>query len=146
MGRNLLTATFDAATELKDAGAVSATGVGTVNSVARVVNLGLGIALMTLVIDFDALDVSSGDERYEIILEGSTSLTFASDNHVLERVVLGDSTVNDETVDSTTGRITRRVANSHNGADPMPYVRIRHKIAGTTASVTYRAFLTKEVI
>lgn len=143
MSRHLLTATFDAATELKDAGAVTASGAATVGGVARVVNLGGGIAQAVLNIDVDAIDVTTGDEGYTILLQGSSSATFASDVHILQRIVVGDSSVTGASVDTPVGRIARLVMNSGDGATPLPYVRIYTTVVGTTPSVNFRAWLTK---
>jgi hypothetical protein len=143
MARNLLTATFDAATELKDAGAMTASGAAQVGGAARVVNVGSGIISAVLVIDVNALDITTGDEGYTLVLQGSTSPTFASDvqNLVIHRA--GDSTVTGETVDSTIGRKTIPFTNQARDGSPLPYLRIYATIAGTTPSVDFRAWITK---
>jgi hypothetical protein len=143
MGRNLLTATFDAATELKDAGAVTASGAAQVGGSARVVNVGNGILQAVLVIDVDALDITTGDEAYEVRLQGSSSPTFATDVHVLTSKRVGDSTTTGESVDAGVGRYTLPFVNSSDGETPLPYLRAYHVIAGTTPSANYRAWITK---
>jgi hypothetical protein len=77
MARNILTATFDAATELKDAGAITASGAGQVSGAPRVVNVGAGLINAVLVIDVDAIDIAGGDEGYTVTLQGSSDPTFA---------------------------------------------------------------------
>lgn len=143
MGRNLLTATFDAATELKDAGAVAANGPGMVSGAPRVVNVGVGLLSAVLVIDVNALDITTGDEGYVITLQGSTSATFASDvqNLVIHRA--GDSTTTGETVDSAIGRKTIPFMNQGRNGEPLPYLRVYATVSGTTPSLDYRAWITK---
>lgn len=143
MARNLYTATFDAATELKDAGALTASGAAQVGGAARVVNVGAGIINAVLVIDVDAIDITTGDEGYVIILQGSTSPTFASDVQNIFVHRAGDSTVTGESVDSTIGRRTFPISNQARDGSPLPYLRIYATISGTTPSVNFRAWLTK---
>src|ERR1043166_9343678 len=109
MARNLLTATFDAATELKDAGAVTSAGAAQVGGVKRVVNLGPAFAQISWVVDVDTMDITTGDEGYTLTLQGSSSPTFASDVHNISTIRLGDSTVTGESVDSTTGRYVQEI-------------------------------------
>lgn len=143
MARNLYTATFDAATELKDAGAITATGAAQVGGAARVVNVGNGIINAVLVIDVDALTVSVGDEGYTITLQGSSSPTFASDVQNLFVHRAGDSTLTGESADSTIGRRTFPVSNQGRDGSPLPYLRIYTTVAGASPSVNFRAWLTK---
>lgn len=143
MARNLLTATFDAATELKDAGQIVASGAGQVASVARVVNVGTGLVDAVLVIDVNTIDITTGDEGYVIILQGSDSPTFASNiqNLVIHRA--GDSTVTGESVDSTIGRKTIPFNNQARDGTPLPYLRVYATLSGTTPILDYRAWITK---
>lgn len=143
MARNLYTATFDAATELKDAGAVTASGAATVASVARVVNVGSGIVNAVLVLDVDLIDIVTGDEGYTVVLQGSTSSTFASDVQNVVVTKLGDSTVTGETVDTALGRKTIPFSNQARDGSPLPYLRIYTTVAGTTPSLSFRAWITK---
>ena len=143
MARNLYTATFDAATELKDAGQITASGAGQVGGAPRVVNVGNGIVDAILVIDVDNIDITTGDEGYTLILQGSSSATFASDvqNLVIHRA--GDSTTTGETVDSAVGRKTIPFSNQGRDGSPLPYLRIYATVAGTTPILNYRAWITK---
>jgi hypothetical protein len=143
MARNLLTATFDAATELKDAGAITASGAGTVASVARVVNVGTGIIDAVLVIDVNALDITTGDEGYVLVLQGSDSPTFASNIQNLAIHRAGDSTVTGESADSVIGRKTIPFNNQARDGSALPYLRIYATVSGTTPSVDFRAWITK---
>lgn len=143
MGRNLLTATFDAATELKDAGAVAAAGAAQVGGAARVVNVGAGLINAVLVVDTATIDITTGDEGYTLTLQGSTSPTFASDVQNILVIRAGDSTVTGETVDSIVGRRTYPVINQARDGSPLPYLRMYTTPVGTTPSIDYRAWLTK---
>lgn len=147
MGRNLLTAQFDAATELKDAGTQTASGAGTVGSVPRVINVGSAFLRATLIVDVDLLDLTTGDEAYEIRLQGSTLPDFSADVAVLTSVRVGDTSVTaGETVDAVAGRYATTFLNSRNGAKPYPYLRVFLVASGTTPSINYRAFLTKDLL
>lgn len=143
MARNLLTATFDAATELKDAGAVTASGAATVGGAARVVNVGNGIVNAVLVIDVDEIDISAGDEGYTLVLQGSTSATFASDVQNLAITRAGDSTITGESTDTGVGRKTIPFTNQARDGSPLPYLRLYTTVAGLAPSVNFRAWITK---
>lgn len=144
MARNLLTATFDAATELKDAGAITSTAAAQVGGVNRVVNVGNALIDAVVNIDVDALDITTGDESYDIRIQGSTSATFASDVHNLVIHKAGDSSVTGETVDSVVGRRSYGLINSGDGSTPLPYIRAYLTIAGTTPSINCRIWMTKD--
>lgn len=147
MQRNLLTAQFDAATELKDAGSITASGAATVGGVPRVLNVGDAFLRATLVVDVDLIDLTTGDETVELRLQGSTVADFTTDVVVLDTIRLGDtSTSAGETTDKTVGRITKSVLNSRDGVKPYPYLRMYAVLAGTTPSINYRAFLTKDIL
>jgi hypothetical protein len=143
MARNILTATFDAATELKDAGAITASGAGQVSGAPRVVNVGAGLINAVLVIDVDAIDIAGGDEGYTVTLQGSSDPTFATDVQNIASRRIGDSTVTGESADSGVGRYTLPVINQGRDGTPLPYLRVYTTVAGVTASVNFRAWLTK---
>lgn len=69
---------FDAALQLKDAGLVAASAAAQVAAAAQVINLGAAVPFLgVVVIDVTAIEVDTGDETYEIQLQGSNSSTFA---------------------------------------------------------------------
>lgn len=146
MQRNLLQATFDAATELKDAGSVSANGAAQVGGVNRVVNVGAAFLRGTLIVDVDLLDLTTGDETADLILQGSTVPDFSSDVSNLLTIRIGDTSNQGESVDAVAGRYARTFLNSRDGVKPYPYLRMFHRLGGTTPSVNYRAFITKDVL
>lgn len=143
MSRNLLTATFDAATELKDAGAITASAAAQVGGVARIINVGPGFIDAVFNVDVDALDISSGDEGYTITLQGSTSSTFASGIVNIASVKVGKASVTGDSADTGVGRYQKPVVNSVDGATALPYLRAYVTVAGTTPSINCRAWLTK---
>lgn len=142
--RNLLTAQFDAALELKDAGsAITANGVAQVGGVNRVVNVGKAFLQATLIIDVDLMDVSSNDETYELTLQGSTTPDFSADVVNIATVKVGKATGLGESSDAGIGRYAVGFINTRDGVKPYPYLRMTHKTSGTTPSFNYRAFITK---
>lgn len=134
--------TFDALLQLKDAGAITSSAAATVGGNAKIVNVGDGRMDGTAIIDVSAIDVSSGDERYNIIIQGSTSASFASVIYDLATLVLGDSSVTPGDTDNTTGRYELQFTNEQNGVI-YPYIRAYTEIPGspTTPSINYKAFI-----
>lgn len=141
---------LDTATQLKDAGLVAATTAGQVGGSAAVADLGGGYAEFDVVIDWTACEVASGDEKYDLVIEGSTSTAFST-AYVLGRLILGDSSVTNHQVDTppsgrmvihcNNGAITS--ATDGNSVSPMRYVRVNARVAGTVATgLNYTAFLT----
>lgn len=134
--------TLDAALILRDSYAQTATGVSQVGGSARTLDLGSGRVDSRVILDVDAIDASSGDEAYTLTLEGSNSSTFASGIVALASTVLGDSSVNLGSADDAVGRYEMPFTNEQNGTI-YRYVRLNVTIAGTTPSLTARAFVAK---
>lgn len=145
MARNNFTATFDAATELKDAGAVTANGAATVASAARVVNVGPAMIDGMLIVDIDAMDLASADEVYTLILQGSADSTFATGIYNITTLVVGKAALTFESADSTVGRYMLPFLSSKDGSTPLQYMRMFTRVVGTTPSINYRAFITKDM-
>ena len=143
MQRNLLQATFDAATELKDAGAVTANGSAMVGGVARVINIGSAFLRATLIVDVDDL-TTDADAGYDLILQGSTKPDFTDDVVNLLTIRAGDTAPQGESADVGVGRTARTFMNSKDGVKPYPYLRMFHRVAA--GSINYRAFVTKDVL
>lgn len=143
--RNILTATFDAATELKDAGVVTVSGAAQVKGAARVVNMGLAFFEAVVIVDFDALDVAGGDEGYEVRIQGSNDPTFATDVSILGSIRAGVGTVTGESGTVGIGRRSITLLNQGEDGQPLQYIRAFHVITGGVGggSVNYRAFITK---
>lgn len=143
--RNIQEATLDAALILKDAGAVTADGGGTVDAVARVVNVGPGLIKAALIVDVNALDLAGGDEVYDIILQGSTDPTFATNVSVLTRLRAGAAIGEDS---FGIGRISRIFTNTAENGEILPYLRVFHDVTGGAGggSIDYQAFIAQDVL
>lgn len=133
---------FDVNSQLKDAGLVAASAAAQVSSADKILDLGLGLVDADLVLDVTAVEVDTGNEKYEIEWQLSNSATFASGNVCACVVKLGDSSVNGSDADSGTGRIVQPVANEFAGT-AYRYARLYTRIAGTIATgINYSAFLS----
>jgi len=105
--------------------------------------LGPGRMDTVLVINVTAVDVSTGNELYDLYLQGSDSATMASNVHILGHLQLGDSTVllGGATVDSIIGRYELPFQNVVAGSILLDYARMRLVAAGTTPSITFDAWI-----
>lgn len=124
-------ATYDNLGLLKDAGAVTADGAATVASVARVLDLGDAKTDGRVVIDTAAVDTSSSDETYRVSLQGCNAIGFGSG--VVE---LGSLSV------TATGRSVMSFS-TRQGTTNYRYVRLFTDVGGTTPSVNFTAYITK---
>jgi hypothetical protein len=139
--------TFDAELEFKGAGLIAADAAALVDAAARIVTVGTGLFEGDLIIDVAAVEIASGDERYTIILQGSTSATFASDIAILCAIPIGDgSTIGTAfggsgvDVDDAVGRYVLPFRNERNGVY-YPYLRLWTDVAGAIATgINYTAF------
>jgi hypothetical protein len=139
--------TFDAELEFKDAGLVAADGAATVDSAARVVDVGGGRFNADMVIDVSAIEIASGDERYTILIQGSSSPTFASDVVNLAALPLGDASTiatafggSGGDVDDAIGRFVLPFTNERNNVI-YRYLRIFVDAAGSIATgINFTAF------
>src|SRR4030067_519929 len=102
--RNQKDATFDHLLRMKDAGLVAASAAAEVSSVAKILDMGAQRFDGRVLVDITACEVASGDEEYRILVQGSTSSTFASGVWNLGALQLGDSSVSQETVDTAATR------------------------------------------
>ena len=133
---------FDSLLEMKDAGLVAASAAAQVDSANKILDLGESYFEANLVVDVTAIEVATGDEKYEIEFQLSDSETFASGVVCACVLKLGDSTVNGSSADSGTGRYIQPVRNEF--ADTIyRYARLYTRIAGTIATgINYSAFLS----
>jgi hypothetical protein len=138
------TYTFDALTQLKDAGAVAASAAAQVASTNKILDMGAGRFDGTVIVDVSAIDVSSADEIYDIVIQGSNSSTFASGIENLAQLNLAAAAVRDGGGQvSTVGRYEIGVTNEQ--VDIVyRYIRAYTKVAGTTPSINYTAFLSND--
>jgi len=152
---SLFNRTFDKLLQLHDGVAAvtpSATGVaGVVETDPGVVDLGVGQVVGEMIVDIQALDVGSGDERYLIVLQGADDSAFTTGKIALAALILGDSTLNFGQADSVVGRYHVPFRNDpHRGVaggtydQPKRYARtLAVGVAGTIAasSFDYTAFV-----
>lgn len=135
---------FDSLGELKDAGLVAASAAATVDSVAKVLDLGASSYLEGIVVvDATAIEVDSSNEKYEIEWQLSSDSDFGTAGNVRCAGVLklGDSSVNGSGADSAAGRYELPVSNEFAGT-VYRYARLYTRIAGTIATgINYSAFL-----
>lgn len=143
MASNQKAFTFDATLLLKDAGAVTASGNATVESVAKVLDLGAARVDARAVFDVSAIDTVTGDESYTLQIQGSNSSTFASSVVALASKQIGGATATGNTAATGTGRYELAFSNEENGVT-YRYLRLRYVIAGTTPSVNLVAFVVLE--
>lgn len=129
---------------LKDAGLVAADAAGTVDSSAKVINLGEDLAEGNMYVDVSAIEIASDDELYKIILQGSDNSDFSTGNEVdLAVLELGAQEVIGGDVDSTTGRYVVPFRNERGGT-VYPYVRLYTDVDGTiTTGINFKAWLGK---
>jgi hypothetical protein len=143
--------TFDAELEFKDAGLVAADAAATVDSAAKIVDVGVGLFEADMVIDVSAVEIATGDERYTIIIQGSNSSSFASGIAILCALPIGDgSTIGTAfggsgvDVDDAVGRYVLPFRNERNGTF-YQYLRIWTDVAGTIATgINYTAYAAKK--
>ena len=135
--------TLDTATQLKDAGLVAADAAGQVSSAAAYVDLGAAnaYAKFAVVIDWTACEVASGDEVYDIQVQGSTASSFST-KYILASKKFGDSSVTLQPVDTAaSGRAVIFCDNvaTTSASDPASqiacqYIRVYADVGGTIAS------------
>jgi hypothetical protein len=130
---------FDTQLELKDTGAVTASGYGTVDGSAQVLDVGEGQVKGRLVIDVFAIEIGSDDELYLIHLLGKTG--DEAKEISLCALELGAGGVTQGGVDSVIGRYELPFSNEKNGT-VYPLLRVRHVISGAvTTGINYTARL-----
>jgi hypothetical protein len=142
--RNQKDETFDYLLRLKDAGLVAASAAAQVGGADKILDMGAQRFDGRAVLDLSAVEVGTGDEDFRIIVQGSTSATFATDVWNLGAALLGDSSKSFETVDSVIGRREIAFCNEINGT-VYRYLRVYTFVAGTIATgINYTAFLVKK--
>jgi hypothetical protein len=149
--RQQMDVTFDAAFLTKDAGAVVANGADQVAAANKIIDLG-GVPNRIdarLMIDVSAMDLTSGDETYQIHIQGSSDPTFTTPIWTLATQLLGKASGRaTNTADSVLGRYELAFCNELLTAlgvfTTFRYLRTYHVCAGTTPSINYTAFIGME--
>jgi len=134
--------TYDSSQVLKAAGLVAASAAS-----ATILNVGDALFEGVAVVDVTAIEVATTDELYTLIIQGSTSPTFASDIENLVSLNLGASAARPGGAKtSTTGRYEIEFMNEQNGVT-YPYIRIYTLVAGTIATgINYSAFVGRNYL
>jgi len=139
-----VTKTYDDDLLLKDAGLVASSAAALVLSAAKILDLGVGKCQGTVIIDATAVEVDTGDERYDIEAQFSSSATFASDIYTTNTLSLGDATTLIGDVDMGVGRYELPVVNTIANGVTKRYMRLYTKVAGTVGTgVNYTAYYCK---
>jgi|GEM_PF-483260 hypothetical protein len=127
--------TFDADLEFKDAGLVAASAAATVDSEAKVVDLGTGLFKGCMILDVSALEIASDNEIYDIVIQGSPDEAFtAATMAELAALNLSAKEVKrtDCDKDDVAGRFKLYFDNENNGTF-YRYARIYTVVAGSIA-------------
>lgn len=136
---------FDILTLLKDAGLIAASARAQVGGVNQILNVGTARIDAIAVIDVTAVEIGTGDEDFIIIIQGSTSASFASNVQNLAMIDLGANATGRPggAIDSLVGRYELMFTNEQ--ADvTYPYISAYTKVAGTIATgINYTAFVTE---
>lgn len=131
----------DAELIFKDAGLVAASAAAQVDSAAQIIDVGNDRFEAVMVIDVSAVEIASNDEEYDLLIQGSSSPTFASDIQNLAQLNLGATEVRQGgAIDSVAGRyevpFTNEMADTH-----YRYLRMYTVVAGSIATgINYAAF------
>jgi len=128
---------------LKDAGAVTSSGYGQVDSEAQVIDLGDGLVRGNVVMDIVTIDIANSDEKYEIHLMGGNDISFTGEVSLCCKE-LGANEALQGNLDSKLSRVILPFQNEERGV-VYPYVRVRHVVSGTTPSINYKARLEKDL-
>jgi hypothetical protein len=135
--------TYDQSLLLKDAGAVTATGVGQVAAANRILDLGQGRADFRVVFDVAAISAGTADQSYRLRVQLSTSPTFASGTITQDTVELGHASQTGSSANTAAPfRAEAAGSNEVNGVT-YRYMRVQHVIAGTSPSINYTAYAVR---
>lgn len=140
-------AIFDTLLEMKDAGLVAASAAATVGGSAKKLDVGDVAIQGDLVVNITALETGTGDEQYDIIVQGSTDNFVADTNQAdLATLTVGHATPKRSDTNTTdlVGKYKLPFRNERNGT-VYRYLRVYTVVAGTIATgINYAAFLTKQ--
>jgi hypothetical protein len=152
---NLMNMTLDVLTLLKDAGAVTSSAAAQVGGSGRILDLGASLSptagmqaapLTPSMAVIDVAAISSGsDNVIRICIQASSSPTFASDvvNMGILDLSQGTNGLGGQTVVGAVGRYLVPILNWQNKVQRR-YVRAFHVLSGTSPSVNYTCYLTKQ--
>jgi len=135
------THTFDATAVMKAAGLIAASA-----AVATILDLGPGVGhrVFKVMAEVTAIEIASGDEIYDIVVQGSPDAAFGTAANIVElgAISLGDAATKrtDSDRDDVAGRRSVIVENLNEAGTPLRYVRLYTVVAGTIATgINYSA-------
>jgi len=133
--------TYDNSLVLKAAGAavVSSAAIATILDTNNGASGNPSMFRADAVIDVTALDVATGDEEYDIIVQGSNSATFASGVVNLGAAIISVDGIAGSSADDVIGRYILPFLNERNGTI-YRYVRLYTLLRAAGSSITYKAF------
>jgi hypothetical protein len=144
--RNQKDQTFDYALRMKDAGLVAASANWQVSSADKILDMGAQRFDGRVIIDISACETDTGNERYTLFIQGSTSATFATGVWNLAGITLGDSSTSLETVDTAATRRQEIAFTNEVNGTVYRYIRGYTQIAGTIATgINFTANLVQKV-
>lgn len=134
--------TYDNSMKIRAAGeAITATETGSI-----ILDLGPGLMEGYLVADITAIDTTTGDEAYTLMLEVSPDAAFGTAGNIrvaAELRVGGATFTAPNGAADTAGRFAIPFRNERNGTI-YRYARLYTLVAGTSPSITFSAFLGKD--
>lgn len=146
MARNQRDFTVDLNLQLKDAGLIAADDIAQVGGSDKILDLGAARFDGRVIIDASAVEVASGDEAYEVVLEFSNSSSFASGIRQGPKFTLGDAAATvmlAADTDNGVGRYELPFTNEINGTT-YRYMRMQIDVSGTVATgVNFTAWVVQ---
>lgn len=147
MARNQRDFTIDLDLQLKDAGLIAVDDIAQVGGADKILDLGASSRFDgRVIIDATVVEVASGDEAYEVVLEFSSKADFASDIRQGPKFTLGDSAavvMLATDVDNGPGRYELPFTNEINGTR-YRYLRMQIDVSGTVATgVNFTAWVVQ---
>lgn len=135
---------FDAELLMKDAGLIAADDAAQVDGADKILDLGPARIDAVVVVDVSAIEIADDNEVYRIIVQGSSSPTFASNMQNLAEMTLGATEVRPGgAIDSAVGRYELLFTNQQNDIT-YRYLRIYIDVAGTIATgINFTAYMAK---
>lgn len=139
--------TYDAALLLR----ASTTAITATETGSLILDLGTGLVEGYLVLDVATMDVSSTDEYYTFVLEGSPDAAFGTAGNItiLATAGLGSAagvaTATGAPLGTSdgVGRFAVPFRNERNGTT-FRYARLKTVLGGTSASTTFMAWIAKD--
>ena len=125
---------------LKASAAVTSSAAGSL-----ILALGDGLVQGNVVVDVSAIDIASNDESFWIMLQGSPDADFGTAGNIVElgaiHIGAKETKLSTSDADDAIGRYIMPFRTERNGTI-YPNVRLYTVVAGTTPTITYKAWAT----